>query len=131
MKALATNQRNLHTYRTVNPAATGYKDLSDLEREELRDLKATYKRQYKEYRERKSSIGSLIKRIQESVDRKQHYLLEDLDTPYELLSSLKKRLSPTQKVRERDLAVSYNKLKKVPRDSDLDDWLSEWQVVYT
>jgi len=119
------------TYRTVNPTATGYKDLSDLEREELRDLKATYKRQYKEYRERKSSIGSLIKRIQESVDRKQHYLLEDLDTPYELLSSLKKRLSPTQKVRERDLAVSYNKLKKVPRDSDLDDWLSEWQVVYT
>jgi hypothetical protein len=119
------------TYGTVNPTATGYKDLSDLEREELRDLKATYKRRYKEYREQKSALGLLIKRIQESVDRKQHYLLEDLNTPYELLSSLKKRLSPTQKVRERDLAAAYHKLKKVPRDSDLDDWLSEWQVVYT
>jgi hypothetical protein len=119
------------TYRAVNPTVTAFKDLKDVEREELRDLKATYKRRYKEYREQKSALGSLIKRIQESIDRKQHYLLEDLDTPYQMLTSLKKRLSPTQKVRERDLAAAYNKLKKAPRDSDLDDWLAEWQVVYT
>ena len=119
------------TCRSVNPTVTAYRDLNDHEREELRDLKATYKRRYKEYREQKSALGLLIKRIQESVDRKQHYLLEDLDTPYQMLISLKKRLSPTQKVRERDLASNYHKLQKAPRDSDLDDWLAEWQVTYT
>jgi hypothetical protein len=37
------------TVKTVNPAATNYKDLKDIEREELRDLKITFKREYKEY----------------------------------------------------------------------------------
>jgi hypothetical protein len=119
------------TYRTVNPAAAAYKDLEDIEREELRDLRGTYKRKYKEYREQKTALGALIKSIQGTVDRKNHYLLEDCNTPFDMLISLKKRLSPTQKVRERDLAAAYHKLQQIPKDSDLDDWLAEWQVVYT
>jgi hypothetical protein len=116
------------TYRMVNPTAAAYKNL---EREELRDLRGTYKRKYKEYREQKIALGSLIKSIQGIVDRKNHYLLEDLNTPYDTLLSLKKRLSMTQKVRERDLAAAYQKLQKASKNSDLDNWLAEWQVVYT
>jgi hypothetical protein len=119
------------TYRAINPAVTAYKHLKGLEREELRDLKATHKRKYREYREKKSALRSLpvVKRIQDSVDRKSHHLLENRDISYDI--SPKKRLSPTQKVRERDLATAYQKSQKAPKDSDLNNWLAEWQVTYT
>ncbi|OXV05357.1 hypothetical protein Egran_06874, partial [Elaphomyces granulatus] len=48
-----------------------------------------------------------------------------------MLTALKERLSPTEKDRERDLVEAFNKLKKIPRNSDTDDWLAEWQSVYT
>jgi hypothetical protein len=65
------------------------------------------------------------------VDKKKHYLLEDLYSPHDMLLSLEKRLPPTLKIRERGLAAAFQKLQTAPRDSDLDDWLAEWQVVYT
>jgi hypothetical protein len=40
-------QQEEPTCCSVNPTATAYRDLSGLERDELRDLKATYKRRYK------------------------------------------------------------------------------------
>jgi len=41
------------TYRTVNPTATTFRDLKPLEREELRDLRSSFKRKYTIYREQK------------------------------------------------------------------------------
>ena len=41
------------TYRTVNRAATTFRDLEPLEREELRDLRSSFKRKYTVYREQK------------------------------------------------------------------------------
>ena len=116
---------NKPTVQTVNPSATNYKDFSDIEREELRDLKITFKREYKEYTVMKAAMPSLVKRIQETVDRKHHYLLEKKHTAYEMITALQKRLSPTQKARERDLASAYRKLLNAPRNSELDDWLAE------
>jgi hypothetical protein len=49
------------SFKTVNSAALAFKDLDIDEREELRDLKATYKRKYKEHRKQKSALGSLAK----------------------------------------------------------------------
>jgi transposase InsO family protein len=125
------NEPEEPTYFDVNSSATGFKDLSSLEREELKDLKDSYKRQYKEYVKRDEGLSLLVRRIQETVDKKHHYLLDNLVSPYEMLVALKKRLSPTQKARERDLATAYRKLQEAPKDSDLDDWLSDWQIVYT
>jgi hypothetical protein len=79
----------------------------------------------------KAAIYSLVKRIQETVDKKHHYLLEKKHTAYEMLTALQKRLSPTQKARERDLASAYHRLLTAPRHSDLDDWLSDWQIIFT
>jgi len=119
------------TVSSVKAAATSYADLDENLTLQLRDLKESFKRHYKEYREKKAAIAALVKRIQETVDERNHYLLEDLTTPHEMLVALKERLSPTQKIRERDVAAAYKKLLKPPRDSDLDDWLVDWQVTYT
>ena len=119
------------TVSSVKAAATSYGDLDENLTLQLRDLKESFKRHYKEYREKKAAIAALVKRIQETVDERNHYLLEDLTTPHEMLVALKERLSPTQKIRERDVAAAYKKLLKPPRDSDLDDWLVDWQVTYT
>jgi len=48
-----------------------------------------------------------------------------------MLTALKERLSPTEKDRERSLVEVFSKLKKVPRNSDIDDWLAQWQSIYT
>ena len=119
------------TYRTVNPTATTFRDLESLEREELRDLRSSFKRKYTIYREQKVALSNLVKRIQETVDHKHHYLLRGIHTPHGMLIALKDRLSPTEKDRERDLVEAFNKLKKMPRNSDIDDWLAEWQSTYT
>ena len=118
------------TVASVKVGARGYKDLDEYQREDLKDLKERYKRKYKEYREKKTALAALVKRIQETVDRKHHYLLKDQTTPNLMLIALKKRLSPTERVRKRDLLTAYKKLQKPPRNMDLEDWLIRWQVVF-
>jgi hypothetical protein len=119
------------TVSSVRDTATSYDNLDDNLKLQLRDLKESFKRHYKEYREKKVAIANLVKRIQETVDERQHYLLEDLTDPYSMLVALKERLSPTQKIRERDTATAYKKLLRAPHDSDLEDWLVDWQITYT
>ena len=118
------------TVASVMEGARGYKDLDEYQREDLKDLKERYKRKYKEYREKKTALAALVKRIQETVDRKHHYLLKDQTTPNLMLIALKKRLSPTERVRKRDLLTAYKKLQKPPRNMDIEDWLIRWQVVF-
>ena len=119
------------TVSSVRDTATSYDNLDDNLKLQLRDLKESFKRHYKEYREKKVAIANLVKRIQETVDERQHYLLEDLTDPHNMLVALKERLSPTQKIRERDTATAYKKLLRAPHDSDLEDWLVDWQITYT
>ena len=64
------------TVSSVRDTATSYDDLDDNLKLQLRDLKKSFKRHYKEYREKKVAIANLVKRIQETVDERQHYLLE-------------------------------------------------------
>jgi hypothetical protein len=78
------------TYRIVNRAATTFRDLEPLEREELRDLlRASFKRKYTVYREQKIALSNLVKRIQETVDHKHHCLLRGIHTPHGMLTALK------------------------------------------
>ena len=72
------------TYRTVNRAATTFRDLEPLEREELRGLlRSSFKRKYTVYREQKIALSNLIKHIQETVDHKHHCFLRGIHTPME------------------------------------------------
>jgi hypothetical protein len=80
------------TVSSVRDTATSYDNLNDNLKLQLRDLKESFKRHYKEYREKKVAIANLVKRIQETVDERQHYLLEDLTDPYNMLVALKERL---------------------------------------
>lgn len=108
------------TVASIQTGAKGYKDLDEYQREDLKDLKERYKRKYKEYREKKTALAALVKRIRESVD------LKGQTTPYLMLVAFKKRLSPTERIRKRDLLTAYKKLQKPPRNLDLEDWLIRW-----
>jgi hypothetical protein len=47
-----------------------------------------------------------------------------------MLIELKKRLQPTDQLRELSLSAKYEKLKKAPKAQDLDNWLKDWEKVY-
>jgi hypothetical protein len=48
----------------------------------------------------------------------------------EILIELKKRLQPTDQLRELSLSAKYQKLKKAPKAQDLENWLKDWEKVY-
>jgi hypothetical protein len=81
------------TYHTVNRAATTFRDLEPLEREELRDLRSNFKRKYTVYRKQKVALSNLVKRIQETIDHKHYCLLRGIHTPHGMLTALKERFS--------------------------------------
>jgi hypothetical protein len=60
------------------------------------------------------ALAALVKRIQLFAERADDSLM---------FVALKKRLSPTERVRKRDLLTAYKKLQEPPRDMDLEDWL--------
>jgi hypothetical protein len=47
-----------------------------------------------------------------------------------MIIELKKRLQPTDQLRELSLSTKYQKLKKAPKAQDLDNWLKDWEKVY-
>jgi hypothetical protein len=57
--------------------------------------------------------------------------IRGLDTPYEMLKALKKRLAPTDRAKRLELARTYQALRKAPKAQSLDSWLLLWETTYS
>jgi hypothetical protein len=109
------------TLQSINEAATNFSSLTDKEQLELKEQRKEYKRLYTIYEKKDDSLVKLNEKIQESIDRRNLYLIEGKYQPYEMLVALKERLAPTERVRERALIAEYRKLQKVTKDTNLKD----------
>ncbi len=114
----------------VNSQKTTISELTAEEREEYKILRQDHKRELNQYDKKESALSALRTSIQSSVSRScLHYTFE-ASSAREMLIELKKRLQPTDQLRELSLSTKYQKLRKAPKAQDLDNWLNDWEKVY-
>ncbi len=114
----------------VNAAKTTVTELTPDEREQYKILRQDYKWERSQYDKKEAALSALRTAIQSSVSRScLHYTFE-ATSAREMLIELKKRLQPTDQLRELSLSAKYQKLKKTPKNAELKNWLKDWEKVY-
>jgi len=99
-------------------------------KEELSELRSLYKIRLNRYDQRKASIASLHRFIQETVHPDHIHHTFECDTVQEMLVNLQKRLKPKDDVRRLQLTDQYRELQKSPKNKDLNAWMTSWEKVY-
>jgi hypothetical protein len=126
----ALNEPVAPTPTQINTQKTTVGQLTAEEREEYKILRQDYKWERDQYDKKDAALSSLRTAIQSSVSRScLHYTFETSNAR-EMLTELKKRLQPTDQLRELSLSAKYQKLKKTPKTHDLDNWLKDWEKTY-
>lgn len=118
----------------VNPEKTTFSRLTADEKEELTVLRENYQRALKKWDRKQQGLVDLRAVIQESVAMGAPFdCTVGLDLAKDMLIALKKRFSPTDESREKEIQDEYFRLKTVPMDkanTALDVYLDNWDRVY-
>jgi hypothetical protein len=120
------------TFSTVKPGAVKSDDLTIGQQRDLAILREDHKEALRTYREKTEALKSLNLFILTSVNRSNLLYLRDQTTVFQKLPALKKRLAPTNRIRELKVIRKYRDLQQAPkRDSrqlnsrQLNQWLLE------
>jgi hypothetical protein len=114
----------------VKAGITSYGRLSAEEKDDYKMLRQDYKLEMDRYTRKKSALSSLSNHIQSSVSRSCLFYTYGTTTAREMLVELKKRLQPTDLLRELELSRKYGGLKKSPKNQDIKEWLYTWEKIY-
>lgn len=79
-----------------------------------------------EYKRQRKALAEFNSEISKTIAAKHLYLIENKDTPYERLTTLKKHLAPSDATRQRDLIAQYKSLQTPPRGRKIEEWLRSW-----
>jgi hypothetical protein len=96
-------------------------ELTAAEAEELKILHDDCKDRNCEYEKLQSAIENLRTLIHETVSGSYYTYLIKKDTLHEMLVALKQQVAPSDQARELELVSQYQKLKKAPRNQNLDN----------
>lgn len=77
------------------------------------------------YREKKTAMVKIQDHIQTTVAQNLIVHLLKKKGVHEMLRALKERVAPTNRAREIDIAMSYNRLKRFNRNQGLETWLQD------
>ena len=82
-----------------------------------------------EFKRQKKALAEFNSEISKTIAAKHLYLIENKDTPYDRLTTLKKHLAPSDTSRQRDLIARYKALQMPPRGRKVEEWLRSWVEV--
>jgi len=82
-----------------------------------------------EFKRQRKALAEFNSEISKTIAAKHLYLIENKDTPYERLATLKKHLAPSDATRQRDLIARYKALQIPPRGRKIEEWLRSWVEV--
>ncbi len=99
-------------------------------KEELSELRSLYKIRLNRYDQRKASIASLHRFIQETVHPDRIHYTFNCDSVHQMLVNLQQRLKPKDDVRRYQLIDQYRGLQESPTHENLDSWMTNWEKVY-
>jgi hypothetical protein len=119
------------TPQSVNNTKTLFSQLSEDEKADYQRLTTIYNRETTRYDRRRRGLAAMMAEIQRTVSKSyQEYILEE-DTPRGMILALKTRLAPTDERREEELITLYRELQRAPRTSGIEEWLRNWESVYS
>jgi hypothetical protein len=114
----------------VKAGVTSLVKLEPLKQALFRVLFDDYKDRAREFEQQEKALNKIFLQITDTTARPLRTYFRQLNTPYEILQALKKRLEPTALTRSYDLVKEYQALKKVPRYSEIELWLTRWETTY-
>jgi hypothetical protein len=118
------------TARQVNPQATLLTDLTDEELKRWTLLKDDYNERMREYNKKWKVISELDDYIESTLDRSNHTIIKDLDTPYEKLQALKQRLEPNPNQLKQAARAAYDSAQKWNSRTKLEQWVRTYRNAY-
>lgn len=118
------------SYQDINPVAISFAGLTNPEKEHYKVLLTEYRNRLVSFNEERTAFIEINDLIQRSIARGLKTYIRGLNTPYEMLKALKKRLAPTDRAKRLELARAYQALKKAPKAQSLDSWLLLWETTY-
>src|SRR5437764_13351224 len=104
--------------------------LTAAHKEQLSELRSLYKLRLSRYDQRKASLASLHRFIQETVHPARVHHTFNCDSVHQMLVNLQQRLKPRDDVRRLQLTDQYRELQKSPKNKYLDTWIINWEKVY-
>jgi hypothetical protein len=115
----------------VNAAATSVIALTPQEQSTFKLLHDEYRTELIIYERKRAALRDIKNYILTTIARQNLSFVIDQQTPYQMLTALKKRIAPTDRARKLDLARHYQDLGKAPRAQEQDKWLQSWEKIYT
>jgi hypothetical protein len=110
------------TYRQVKSTATTFAKLNISEKEEWQYINCQYTEQNDEYKCKKRALSKLVRRIQDTTDKRGISYIVQCDTPYQMLRKLKSKYCTTEETREIELAAKFRRhLYSIPKSGSIDE----------
>jgi hypothetical protein len=106
---------NRPEYSDVQPDCQSYLDLTEAQKRQYRALLNKYRGQTRQFEKRHRALVAISNFIDATVSRDLRPFYYDLDTPYDILNDLKKRVAPSTQLRELELTQDYNALQQTPK----------------
>jgi hypothetical protein len=75
-------------------------------------------------------LAGIVEYIHKTLALTLRPYIRDMNSPYNILQALKKRLALTDRARRLQLVQEYNALKKAPRAQGTEHWLQQWETTY-
>jgi hypothetical protein len=119
------------TPELINASKQTVQTLDSTELNLYRMLTTTYNTRLRLYEQKTKEIRNVRKHIRGTISEKNITVIENLDTPYQILKALKKRLAPTDQARQIEVAKEYGKLKHYNKRQKVEDYLTAWETTYS
>lgn len=114
-------------YKDYNVNATRLADLSTDDRSSYRWDYERYERLQNTHNKKVQALADFNLEISKTIAKRRLYLIQDCDTAYDRLVTLKKHLAPDVATRRHELTAQYNALKTAPRAiKKIEQWLADW-----
>jgi hypothetical protein len=116
----------------VNEDATTIYDLKTPSEQKLHQIAVHgYEKKLAVYEKKVAALMALGDHILATVTRQNLIYAIDKETPWHMLTALKLRVAPLDRVRCLELIQQYRELQKAPRAQQIDGWLLKWERTYT
>jgi len=116
--------------KDVKPTATRYSNLSEDEKEELKEQCALYRQSYKIARTARLSIDKVSVIIEQSINPAYLSILNAVTTTSEALKKLQDHLKLANDEAKEALKAKYWELCKPPTKAKVEQWTLDWETAY-
>jgi hypothetical protein len=110
-------------FSDLNEDATSFAHLTAAQQKLLQWEYERWERKDLEFRRQKRALAEFNSEIGKTIASKHLYLIENKETPYDRLTTLKKHLAPSDATRQRDLMARYKALQTPPCGRKVKEWL--------